>query len=91
MNARLRQLVRRDLKSIIIDHVDYDLPEITEETDIKKDLGFDSLDFVELLIKLESQYEILIPDEDFEAIRTFDDLYRLVENIICYPSTKASS
>lgn len=85
MNARLRQLLRQDLKSIIIDHVDYDLPVITGETDIKKDLGFNSLDFVELLIKLESQYEILIPDEDFEAIRTFDDLYRLIENIICYP------
>lgn len=85
MNPRLRQLLRQDLKAIINDCVDYELPAINGKTDIQKDLGFDSLDVVELLIDLEKQYQISISDEEFEKVRTFEELCNLMQTILTNP------
>ena len=49
MNSRIRQLVRQDLKQIINDLLDYELPTITGKTHLQNDLGMDSLDVVELI------------------------------------------
>lgn len=82
MNPRLRQLLRQDLKTIINDCVDYELPAITGKTDIQKDLGFDSLDVVELLIDIEKQYQVSISNEQFETVRTFDELVKLLIKVV---------
>ncbi len=76
---------KEDLKQIINDCVDYELPGITAKTDIQKDLKFDSLDVVELLIDLEKQYQISISDEEFEKVRTFQELCDLMQSILTTP------
>jgi acyl carrier protein len=48
--------------------------EITLEADFKNDLELDSLDMVELAMKLECEYDILIPDSDFWKVRTVQNL-----------------
>ena len=82
MNPRLRQLLRQDLKTIINDCVDYELPAITGKTDIQKDLGFDSLDVVGLVVDIEKQYQVSISDGQFETVRTFDELVKLLIKIV---------
>ena len=78
MNSRLRQLVRQDLKQIINDLLDYELPAITGKTHLQNDLGMDSLDVVELIIDVEKLYGIQIPDDEVEKVKTFNDVFNLL-------------
>ena len=52
---------------------------ITLESDIIKDLGADSLDVVELLISLEDDYGISIPEEDIAGVKTVKDIVDMIE------------
>ena len=78
MNSRLRQLVRQDLKQIINDLLDYELPAITGKTHLQNDLGMESLDVVELIIDVEKHYRIQIPDDEIEKKKTFNDVFNLL-------------
>lgn len=57
------------------------LPEekISLESDVVKDLGADSLDVVELLISLEDDYGISIPEEDIVNVKTVKDIVDMIE------------
>ena len=78
MNSRIRQLVRQDLKQIINDLLDYELPAITGKTHLQNDLGMESLDVVELIIDVEKLYGIQIPDDEVEKVKTFNDVFNLL-------------
>lgn len=52
---------------------------ITLESDVVKDLGADSLDVVELLISLEDDYGISIPEEDIVNVKTVKDIVDMIE------------
>lgn len=54
---------------------------ITLESDIIKDLGADSLDVVELLISLEDDYGISIPEEDIAGVKTVKDIVDMIEKL----------
>ena len=54
---------------------------ITPESDIIKDLGADSLDVVELLISLEDDYGISIPEEDIAGVKTVRDIVDMIEKL----------
>jgi len=53
--------------------------EITRETSFRDDLGADSLDVVELVMELERQFELQIPDEEAEKIKTVGQAIDYVE------------
>lgn len=53
---------------------------ITLESDVVKDLGADSLDVVELLISLEDDYGISIPEDDIVNVKTVKDIVDMIEN-----------
>ncbi len=55
---------------------------VTEEKEIVKDLGADSLDVVEMLMNLEEAYSVTIPDEDAIKIKTVGDIVKALEGII---------
>lgn len=78
MNSRIKQLIRKDLKQIINDVLDYELPAIIGKTHLKNDLGMDSLDVVELIIEVEKLYNIQIPDDEAEKVSTFNDAFNLL-------------
>lgn len=61
------------IKDIISKHLDVDESKISMEASFADDLGADSLDLVELIMALEEQFEIEIPDEDAESIITVKD------------------
>lgn len=53
--------------------------EITSDKDIVKDLGADSLDVVEMLMSLEEEFNITVPEEDAVNIKTVGDIIKLIE------------
>ena len=54
---------------------------ITMESDVVKDLGADSLDVVELLISLEDDYGISIPEDDIVTVKTVKDIVEMIEKL----------
>lgn len=58
------------LKDIIIDRLDVEEEQITPEASFVEDLGADSLDIVELIMGIEEEFDIEIPDEDAEKLTT---------------------
>ena len=58
------------LKEIIIDRLDVEEEQIAPEASFVEDLGADSLDIVELIMGIEEEFDIEIPDEDAEKILT---------------------
>ena len=54
---------------------------ITMESDVVKDLGADSLDVVELLISLEDDYGIYMPEDDIANVKTVKDIVEMIEKL----------
>ncbi|MDD3926414.1 MAG: acyl carrier protein [bacterium] len=58
------------VKKIVVDQLGVDAAEVTENASFTDDLGADSLDVVELVMALEEEFDLEIPDEDAEKIAT---------------------
>ena len=67
------QNIEAKVKSIIADQLGVSEDEIKMETSFIEDLGADSLDIVELVMAMEEEFEIEIPDEEAENIKTVGD------------------
>jgi acyl carrier protein len=65
--------VDEKVKQIIVEQLGVDEAEVTKNASFVDDLGADSLDTVELVMAFEEAFEIEIPDEDAEKIRTVQD------------------
>jgi acyl carrier protein len=65
--------VEERVKQIIVEQLGVDEAEVTPAASFVDDLGADSLDTVELVMAFEEAFEIEIPDEDAEKIRTVQD------------------
>ncbi len=61
------------VKKIIVEQLAVDATEVTPQAQFVQDLGADSLDTVELVMALEEEFDIEIPDEDAEKIKTVGD------------------
>lgn len=62
------------MKELIAEQLNADAESITLETSFKEDLGADSLDLFELIMALEEEYSIEIPQEDLESLITVGDV-----------------
>jgi acyl carrier protein len=71
--------VQDKIKQIIVDELGVDEAEVTENARFIEDLGADSLDLVELVMRFEEEFDIEIPDEDAEKIQCVRDAYAYVE------------
>ena len=71
--------VQEKIKQIIVDELGVDEAEVTENARFIEDLGADSLDLVELVMRFEEEFDIEIPDEDAEKIQAVRDAYAYVE------------
>ncbi len=65
--------IEEKVKEIIIDQLGVDEAQVKPEASFIDDLGADSLDTVELVMAFEEKFEIEIPDEDAEKMRTVGD------------------
>jgi acyl carrier protein len=67
------------LKEIIAEQLQVDQSEIKQDTSLLKDLEADSLDAVEIIMAIEDEFGIEIPDEDAESFNTIGDIVKYVE------------
>ncbi len=74
--------IEEKVKEIIADRLGVDPDEVTPEASFVEDLGADSLDTVELVMALEEEFGIEIPDEDAENIKTVGDAIEYIKNHI---------
>lgn len=67
------------VKAIIVDKLGVEESKVTDTASFINDLGADSLDTVELVMKFEEEFDIKIPDEDAEKIGTVNDAVNYIE------------
>tara|TARA_R100000008_G_C3586139_1_gene172462 strand:- start:3036 stop:3251 length:216 start_codon:yes stop_codon:yes gene_type:complete len=68
------------LERILAERLDVDADSISDEKNIVEDLGADSLSVVEIIMDIESEFDISIPDEDAEELHTVGQLREYIEN-----------
>ncbi len=68
------------IRKIIVDQLGVDESEVTDDASFVDDLGADSLDTVELVMALEEEFGIEIPDEDAEKIITVGDAVKYIDS-----------
>jgi len=66
------------VKDIVVEQLGVDEGEVAMSTSFVNDLGADSLDIVELIMAMEEEFDIEIPDEDAESIGTVEDVVSYV-------------
>jgi len=71
--------IESKIKQIIVDELGVDEAEVTPNARFIEDLGADSLDLVELVMRFEEEFGIEIPDEDAEKIQGVRDAFSYVE------------
>ena len=72
-------MVFEKVKAILSEQFDVEEDSITAETTLADDLGADSLDVVDLLMSIEDEFEVEIPDEEVENIKTVGALVEYIE------------
>lgn len=73
-------MVFEKVKAILSEQFDVEEDTITDDTTITEDLGADSLDVVDLLMSIEDEFEIEVPDTEIENIKTVGELVKYIED-----------
>jgi len=71
--------VEKKVKEIVAEQLGKDANEVTNEASFIDDLGADSLDIVELVMAMEDEFGIEIPDEEAEKIKTVKDVIEYIK------------
>ena len=71
--------IQERVAAIIVDKLGVSESQITPEATFAQDLGADSLDTVELIMELEKEFDITIPDAETEKIQTVGDAVSIIE------------
>ena len=66
------------IRAVVANQLGVESTDLVPEASILDDLGADSLDVVELVMAIEEEFDIEVPDEDVEAMRTIGDMERYV-------------
>ncbi|HOJ87130.1 MAG TPA: acyl carrier protein [Elusimicrobiales bacterium] len=75
-----RENVAEEIKKLISESLSTDINEIKEDSKFVDDLGADSLDIVELVMSMEKKFDIEIPDEDAQKIKTVGEAIDYISN-----------
>ncbi|WP_295126340.1 acyl carrier protein [Ruminococcus sp.] len=67
------------IREIIVEQLDVDEEKVTTDASITEDLGADSLDVVDLVMSIEESFDLEIPDEEVENIKTVGDIVKFIE------------
>lgn len=73
-------MIFEKIRDIVVDQLDVDADKVTLGASITEDLGADSLDVVDLVMSLEEEFDMEIPDEAVENIKTIGDIVKFIED-----------
>jgi acyl carrier protein len=73
-------MVFEKIRQILCDQLDIEESQVTMESNIAEDLGADSLDVVDLIMSIEDEFEIEVPDDNVESIKTVGDVVNFIES-----------
>lgn len=73
-------MIFEKIKELLAQQLDASADDMSMDTDIANDLGADSLDVVELLMAIEDEFEVEVPDDKIEVIKTIGDLVKYIED-----------
>ncbi len=68
------------VRDILSKQLRIDKSEINEETSIREDLGVDSLDVVEMLMSIEEEFGVVVPDDEVANLKTIGDVAKYVDD-----------
>ncbi len=74
--------IENKVRAIIIDRLTIDPKGCKLESDLRNDLGADSLEIVELMVEFEQKFDISIPDEEADKIKTVEDAITCIEKYV---------
>ena len=74
------RMVFEKLRKIICVQLELDVDYVTLETNLLDDLGADSLDVVDLVMSIEDEFEMEVPDEEIEKMKTVADVVKFIED-----------
>lgn len=77
-----KEQIKEKLTEILVSDFELNLEDITDEANLFTDLGFDSIDAVDLAVRLQQFTDKKISPEEFKEIRTIDDVVNAVYNLI---------
>lgn len=72
-------MILERLKEIVSEQLEIDAETITSDTRLNEDLNADSLDVVEMLMALEDEFGVDIPDEEIEKMKTIGDVVNFIQ------------
>ncbi len=75
-------MIFETIRKLLSEQLDIDEDEITMESTLLEDLGADSIELVDLVMSVEEEYDIEVPDDALDNIRTVGDAVRYLENLI---------
>ena len=75
-------MVFEKVREILVDQLDVNEDDVTMESSLTDDLGADSLDFVDLVMSLEDEFDAEFPEDDMESIKTVGDIVKYIEENI---------
>ena len=73
--------VKQKIADILVDKLGIAPTEVTPGANLIKDLGIDSLDYAELIMEFEQEFNIRIPDNDAEQLQTVSEIVEYVERM----------
>ena len=73
-------MVFEKIRTLLSEQLDIEEDDITMDSKIADDLGADSLDVVDLIMAIEDEFEVEIPDEDIENIKTVGDVVKYIND-----------
>ncbi|WPO82500.1 phosphopantetheine-binding protein [Chryseobacterium sp. JJR-5R] len=77
-----REKIVATVNDFLVSEFEVDGDEISNEANFKKTLGLDSLDYIDLVVVIESNFGVKLGEADFKQIITFEDFYSTIENKI---------
>ena len=74
-----RAAIVEKINDFLVDEYEVDAEDLTPEANLKDTLELDSLDYVDLVVSVESSFDVKLVAEDFVEVHTLEDFYNLIE------------
>jgi len=75
-----KEVIIKKINDFLIDEFEVESEDISPEANLKETLELDSLDFVDLVVAVESNFGVKLVGEDFINVKSLSDFYTLIEN-----------